>query len=147
MNVIHSKFFFDRTSGYKWYDYNCEEKGGIICQEGRMGAATGKFLSHVTLGFKFKSHSIPNSSFNMITSVSFSLSLSDMEVTFKGRKFVIKPSMSGNMTEAQDICKESGLQVFEPRDMDTFNAVYKVAKDARLDQVWMNIMRATSKDP
>ena len=69
-----------------------------------------------------------------------------MEVTFKGRKFVIKPSMSGNMTEAQEICKESGLQLFEPRDMDTFNAVYKVAKDARLDQVWMNIMRTTSKD-
>ena len=146
MNFVYSKFFNYRTSGYKWYDYNCEEKGGIVCQEGRIGVATGKFLCHVTLGSKFISHSIPNFSYNMITSVSFSLS--DMEVTFKGRKFVIKPSMSGNMTEAQEICKESGLQVFEPRDMDTFNAVYKVAKDARrLDQVWMNIMRTTSKDP
>ena len=70
-----------------------------------------------------------------------------MEVTLEGRKFIIKPSMSGNMTEAQGICKESGLQLFEPRDVDTFLAVYKVAKDAGLDQVWMNVMRATSKDP
>ena len=137
--------FNDRTSGYKWYDYNCEEKGGIVCQEGRIGVATGMLLCQDILGYKLKSHSIPYFLVNMITSVS--ISLSDIEVTFEGRKFIIKPSMSGNMTEAQGICKESGLQLFEPRDVDTFLAVYKVAKDAGLDQVWMNVMRATSKDP
>ena len=54
--------------------------------------------------------------------------------------------MSGNMSEAQHICKANGLQLFEPRDEATFDAVYKVAKDARLDQVWLNIMRITSRD-
>ena len=123
----------------------CEGKAGIVCQEGRIGVATGMFLCRDIFDYKLKSHSIPYFLVNMITSVS--ISLSDIEVTFEGRKFIIKPSMSGNMTEAQGICKQSGLQLFEPRDVDTFLAVYKVAKDAGLDQVWMNVMRATSKDP
>ena len=47
MNFVNSEPFYDRTSGYKWYDYNCEEKGGIVCQEGRIGVATGMFLDAV----------------------------------------------------------------------------------------------------
>ena len=52
------------------------------------------------------------------------------------------------MSEVQDICKESGLRLFEPRDEATYMAVYKVAKEeARLDQIWLNVKRETSRDP
>ena len=52
------------------------------------------------------------------------------------------------MSQVQDICKESGLRLFEPRDEATYTAVYEVAKEeARLDQIWLNVKRETSRDP
>ena len=76
------------------------------------------------------------------------LLFSDIPVSFEGKKFTIKPSRSGNMSEVQDICKESGLRLFEPRDEATYTAVYEVAKEeARLDQIWLNVKRETSRDP
>ena len=39
------------------------------------------------------------------------------------------------MSEVQDICKESGLRLFEPRDEATYTAVYEVAKEeAKLEE-------------
>ena len=57
------------------------------------------------------------------------------------------PSKSGNFKEVQNICKQKGFHLFEPRNEATYQAVYKAAMEARLDYIWLNIMRATSKDP
>ena len=57
------------------------------------------------------------------------------------------PSKSGNFTEAQNICKNKGLQLFEPRNEATYEAVYKAAMEVRIDRIWVNIIRATSEEP
>ena len=57
------------------------------------------------------------------------------------------PSKSGNLTEVQNICKDKGLQVFEPRNEATYEAVYKAAMEVRLDQIWVNIIRPSSEEP
>ena len=67
-------------------------------------------------------------------------------MTFDGTKYLIMKSKSGNLSEAQDICEHNGLQLFEPRNETTYRAVYKTAREAGLDQIWVNIMRATSND-
>ena len=56
------------------------------------------------------------------------------------------PSKSGNLTEVQKICKDKGLQLFEPRNEATYEAVYEAAMEAKLDQIWINIIRASSED-
>ena len=79
--------------------------------------------------------------------ICYVFSISDTEITVDGRKFVIMPSKSGNFEEVQNICKHKGLQLFEPRNEATYEAVYKAAMEARLDNIWVNIKRPTSKEP
>ena len=56
------------------------------------------------------------------------------------------PSKSGNFAEVQNICKDKGLQLFEPRDEATYEAVYKAAMETKLDRIWVNIIRASFDD-
>ena len=56
------------------------------------------------------------------------------------------PSKSGNLTEAQNICTDKGLQLFEPRNKATYEPVYNAAMEARLDQIWVNIIGGASED-
>ena len=58
-----------------------------------------------------------------------------------GKRFVIKPSKSGNFSRASGICEESGMMLFEPRDNATFYTVHKKAREAGLDLIWLNIGR------
>ena len=58
-----------------------------------------------------------------------------------GKKFVIKPSKSGNFSRASRICEESGMMLFEPRDNATFYAVHEKAREAGLNLIWLNIGR------
>ena len=58
-----------------------------------------------------------------------------------GKKFVIKPSKSGNFSEASKICEAEGMMLFEPRDNGTFSAVHVKAREAGQDLIWLNIGR------
>ena len=58
-----------------------------------------------------------------------------------GRKFVIKPSKSGNFSDATKICEADGMMLFEPRDNDTFSVVHERAREAGQDLIWLNIGR------
>ena len=58
-----------------------------------------------------------------------------------GKKFVIKPSKSGDFSQASRICKDSGMMLFEPRDNATFYTVQEKAREAGLDLIWVNIGR------
>ena len=79
--------------------------------------------------------------------MNYSVIFSDIEVTYSGKRFHIIPSKSGNFSEVQSICSMSGLTPFEPRDELAYQAVYEVAHAAKLDQIWLNIMRTNFNEP
>ena len=58
-----------------------------------------------------------------------------------GKKFIIKPSKSGNFSQASKICEAEGMMLFEPRGNSTLSAVHEKARKAGQDLIWLNIGR------
>ena len=65
----------------------------------------------------------------------------DINVMHGRKKFVIKPSKSGNFSRASRICEDSGMMLFKPKDNVTFYTVHEKARAAGLDLIWLNIGR------
>ena len=72
--------------------------------------------------------------------------LPDIEVSHNGKKFSIKPSRSGNFTEAKELCEEGRQILFEPRDEATWDAVYAKAREAGQTLIWLGIQQDTKED-
>lgn len=71
----------------------------------------------------------------------------DVEVTHEGKRYIIKLSQSGNLTEAQKICAEEGMIVFQPVDNSTSSAIIAQATKLGLNRIWLNIKRKDSESP
>ena len=71
----------------------------------------------------------------------------DVEVVHGGKKYIIKLSQSGNLTEAQGICAAEDMIIFQPTDNQTSSVILTQAIDLGLSRIWLNIRRKNAQSP
>ena len=71
-----------------------------------------------------------------------SIFLLDIEVQHNGKTYTLVPSRSGDFEGVKEECEWRDLKVFEPRDKESFYAVYNKAYEAGMTLIFMNMRRS-----